>query len=122
MRSGLFMAAQPVGARRATVRGHAGVADEPTPVRQGIGARHGAGRQMMANPDPRLQFRREAFGEASDVEQDRLASLLDGKTAQAGGIHAWGTEQLRGGAEAVEVIGVLAEAEGDADFLICDGG
>ena len=33
-----------------------------------------------------------------------------------------GTEELGGGAELVEVVGMLAEAERDADFFIGDGG
>ena len=55
MRSGLFMAAKPVGARRAAVCSHAGVADEPAPVRQRIGARHGAGRQVEADKGPGMK-------------------------------------------------------------------
>lgn len=121
MRSGLFMAAEPVGAWRTALGRHAGVADEPAPMREGVGAGNAAFGQMSAHPGPRLRFRREASGETRDVEQDRLASFLDGETTEAGAIHMCRTEQLCGGAEVVELVGKFAQAERDADFFVADG-
>jgi hypothetical protein len=91
-------------------------------MRQGIGAWHGAGRQVVAQPGPRRRVRRKASGQPGNVEQHGFAPFLDSEAAKAGGVHVRGTEQLRGGAETVEVVGMLTEAEGDADFLSGNGG
>ena len=122
MRSGLFMPAQPVSSRWDAVRGHTGVADEPAPMQQRIGAGHGTGRQVVAQPGPRRQIRRKASGQSGKVKQHWFAAFLDGKAAKAGGVYPRGTEQLHGGTESVEVVGMLTEAEDDADFFISDGG
>ncbi len=116
------MAAEPVGAGRAAVRAHTGVADEPGPVRENVRARDGARRQVLAQESPGMQLRRKAAGQAGDVKQHRFAAFLDSEVAKAGSIDARGTQQLRRGAEPVEIIGVLTEAEGDADFFVGHGG
>ena len=85
-------------------------------MREGVGAGNATLGQMPAHPGPRLRFRREPSGETRDVEQDRLASFLDGETTEAGGVHMGRTEQLRGGAEVVEFVGKFAQAERDADL------
>ena len=47
---------------------------------------------------------------------------LNGEPAESGGVRPRRTEQLRRPAETVEVVGMLAQAEGDANFFIADGG
>ena len=90
-------------------------------MRERVGVGNATFGQMPAHPGPRFRFRRETFSEARDVEQDRLASFLDGETAEKGGIDTRRTEQLRGGTEAVEVVRKFAQAQRDANFFIADG-
>ena len=89
-------------------------------MRQGISARHGAGRQVAAQVSPWLQVWCKASGQSGNVEQHRFAALLNRKVAQSGGIHARRTEKLRGGAEMVEIIGILSETKSDPDILVAD--
>ena len=87
MCSGLFMAAQPVGARWAFSR-NPGVADEARPVWQSIRARHSSWAKMISQGSPRLLFRRVFFGDLGDVQQHRFAPFLNGEAAEAFGIDA----------------------------------
>src|ERR1041384_2151256 len=120
MRNGLFTATQPVGVRRSAVSCDASVADEPSPVWQGIRARNLARRQVTANRNPRLKFRREAFGDSSNVRQNRLAAFLNRQPAKLSCIHLRRTQKLRGRAEIIERIRQFAKAKSHADFFIRD--
>lgn len=88
---------------------------------QGVGPRDRAGRQVLAQVGPGLQRGGEAFGDRSDVEQHRFATLAHGEPAKARGIHARRTEQLGGGAQIVQVVRVLAQTQGNANFFVRNG-
>src|ERR1017187_8996791 len=88
MCSGLFMAAEPVGAGRTTICRQAGMADKARPVGQSIRARHSACAQIFPQGSPRLLLGRVFPGNFGDVQQHRFAPFLNGKTAEARDIDA----------------------------------
>ena len=73
---------------------------------------------MRAKVRPGFQRGGEAFRHHRDVEQHWFATLADGEPAKPGRIHARRTEQLGGCAKVVQTIGLLGQAQGDADFFV----
>ena len=87
-------------------------------MRQGVGARHRPRGEMPSNESPRMQVGRETFGHTRDVKQHRFAAFLNGEAAQHRGVHFWRTEQLRGGPQPVEMVGMSSKTERNADFFV----
>jgi hypothetical protein len=52
------------------------------------------------------------------VQEHRFTTLLNGKPAEPGRIHAWGTEQLGRHTDVVQLVRVLAKAKGNPDFFV----
>ena len=80
MQGRLFMAAQPIGARRTSARDST-VADEACPVWQRIGSRHAPRRKFLSQCGPRFLRWGVSAGDLSHVQQYRLTSFLNGKAA-----------------------------------------
>ena len=112
------MAAQPVSSWRAAVRGDPGMADQSRPMRQRVGARNVAWRQVLSQVGPRFQRGCETLSDGSDVKEHRFASLPDGEPAEILSVHARGTEQLGRRTEVVQFVWISSKAQGDTDFLV----
>jgi hypothetical protein len=92
--------------------------DEARPVWQSIGSRHIPRAQIFSQSSPRFLFRRVLPGDPGNVKQDRLAPFLNGEAAEAFGIDVRRTQELCGYAQRVQVVRILAEAKGHANFFV----
>lgn len=114
------MATQPIGAWRSAAGAHAGMANEPRPMRECVGARHRPGTEVSTDIGPWRKLRRETFGRLCDVKQPRLTTLLDGQAAQARRVNFWRTEQLSRSAKPIKIVRMSPEAKRNTNFLISD--
>lgn len=94
------------------------MADQSRPMRQRVGARNIAWRQVLSKAGPRFQRGCVALGDGSDVKEHRFASFPDRKPAEILSVHPRGTEQLGRRSEVVQFVWISSKAQGDTDFLV----